>query len=245
MSSNGFSYRDGIAVALDNAKTWAEQIDRDPNLSDEGKAQARAQRVFPAYDDARVMAASWLETTTKRAERARETHLAARRLAAQTGDTQARAYAFERAKTLAETASWEAVSRDMAEAAELGDAARLAAWADLRSLVGTKFDPRSGPASDASTGLRATYHAVDAALASIPPDPLVAEATEQLAEAEAALAACRSDLSRADFRRGVTGEPPLFAEVLAGGARTVTTGGPGPDDGQWVISREGGVGAFG
>ena len=243
--NGGFSYRDGIAVALDNARQWNEQIARDPNLTDIGKQQARAQRVQPAIDDARAMAAAWLETATVRAERARERHRDARRLAAQDGDILAKWHAWERAKIMAETADWATISRDMAEAAELRDAYRLQAWRDLAGLVSSKHDPRTGPASDARTGLRATYHVVDAALASLPEDPVVAEAAEQLAEAEAELAACRSDLSRADFRRGVQGEQPLFADVLAGGARTVTTGGPEPDAGGWVIERQGGVGAFG
>lgn len=246
--NGGFSYRDGIAVALDNARQWSEKIERDPALSDVGKAQQRAQRVQPAIDDARVMASSWLATTTKRAEAARERHKAARRLALQDGDIFGRAHAFERAKLLAETASWDKIAGDMREAAELGDENRLRAWSDISGLVSTKFDPRSGPQSDSKTGLRALYHQVDAALAAIPPAPIVAEATEQLAEAEAALAECRSSLSRADFRRGVSeGGQPIFADILAtdgAGVHTVTTGGPEPDAGGWVLETMGG-GAFG
>lgn len=237
------SYRDLIAIELDEAKAWSEKIDRDPTLTDVGKAQQRAAKVQPAIDGAREMAAAWLSSTQIRAEKARQRHRHAVRLAGQNRDTQAASYAFQRAKTLAETASWDVIARDMAEAAEVGDENRLSAWRDLRGLVGSKFDSRSGPASDVHTGLRARLRQVDEALAAVPPDPVVAAAAQELAEAEAAAAAARSDLSRADFRRGVVGEEKLFGDILSP-SRTVTTG--GPDDALgWVIETQGGGGAFG
>lgn len=238
------NYKDNVMGYLMKAREMELAIDRDTLWSDEGKAQRKAQFVDPLVAAALAEADSWLRWTRKSYAVAQERELKARQAAAAKVDIAKRSYALSRARLLAENATnWDTIAGAVAEAVKLGDNDGLAAWADLEPLLRTRFDGgRSGPASDAHSGLRATYNQVSAALeAQVDPDVQAAQA--DLAATQDALADAEHTLTRIDRRRGYAGEgPPLFKDLVYPVA-TVETGGPDEPLG-WSFETKGG-GAFG
>ena len=226
-------FGDDLRTVFDAAKSEAERITGDRNLSESGKAAKRREVQLFAASQARDAASVELAARRAQVARAGEVELEARRRDRAREDPTRALLALRRAELAATTANWDQVQQAVEFAVSTGDSYDLKAWQTVMPSLAKRFGVESVDASMAvENALVACEH------------PDVASARLARETAESSLQQAADDLEQLGFEADFfydRQQAAALREALTGppaGPVTVDTG----DGGYYITSGDAGRG---